>query len=194
MSATWGKLSNEDYLQGIRTGDSKVLNSIYQEFQPGILQYIIRQGGSEAEAKDIFANAIIVILRKVRGPGLELTSPFSAYLRAVCRNLWLKTFRTKKRTVGVTDEMERGFVDDSLTPDAHLEKTVLHQLIREVFIKLGEDCQKIIQMRWDGQSYAHIREEMGFGSEGYARKRKHVCYERLMGMVKDDPRIAEFFN
>ena len=194
MSSTWGKLSNEDYLQGIRTGDSKILNSIYKEFQPGILQYIMKQGGSEEEAKDIFANAIIVVLRKVRGPGLELTSPFSAYLRAVCRNLWLKTFRTKSRTVGVTEVMEKGLEDDSLTPDAHLEKTVLNQLIREVFQKLGEDCQKVIQMRWDGRSYADVRDTMGFKSEGYARKRKHVCYERLMGMVKNDPRIREFYN
>lgn len=176
MSTTWGKLSNEDYLQGIRIGDSRILNSIYKEFQHDILTYIMKQDGSQEEAKDIFANAIIVVLRKVRGPGLELTSPFSAYLRAVCRNLWL-TFRIKSRTVGVIEVMERGLEDDSLTPDTHLEKTVLNQLIREVFQKLGEDCQKVIQMRWDGMSYADVHDTMGFKSEGYARKRKHVCYE-----------------
>ena len=90
--------------------------------------------------------------------------------------------------------MEKGFEDDSPTPDAQLEKTILNQLIREVFKKLGEDCQKVIQMRWDGESYDKVREVMGFKSEGYARKRKHVCYERLMGLVKKDQRISEFFN
>ncbi|MCO6488694.1 MAG: sigma-70 family RNA polymerase sigma factor [Phaeodactylibacter sp.] len=193
MAEQWGKHTNEAYLEGILKEDRAVLRGLYDEFQPNIIRYIQNNGGTHEEAQDIFASAIVVVYRKVRAGRLVLTSPFSAYLFAICQNLWLKTYRKKSRMAGVTESTERVLADETPTPDEQLEKTMLHQVIRELFSRISDDCRQIIQMRWNGHDYAEIRELMGHKSEGYTRKRKHVCHERLTELVRNDARVKEYF-
>lgn len=190
-SATWGNYDNDVYIKGIRQGDRLILRSIYDEFQPNILAYLSKNGVQEEDAKDIFASAMVVAFQKAKDGNLVLTSPFSAYLFSICKNLMLKTFRSKKRLAQVTDDVPGGYSDDAPLPDEHLEKVMLNRAIWEAIRKLAKDCQKIILMRWDGESYEKIKELLGHSSEGYTRKRKHVCYQHLLELLRNDGRIQE---
>lgn len=191
--ATWGKYDNATYLKGIQQENKEILRSIYDEFQPNIIKYALQMGTSEEEAKDIFAGALLVIFQKVKAGNLELTSPFSAYLFAICKNLLLKYFRSQKKTVQVTESEERVYRDDNPLPDEQLEKVMLHKAIQKLFRKLARDCQRIIQMRWDGESYEAIRKALGHKSEGYTRKRKHFCHQHLTELIKKDSRVRELY-
>jgi RNA polymerase sigma factor (sigma-70 family) len=193
-SRRWGNLTNKAYLEGIKTENRDILRSIYDEFQGNIIKYICSNGGTVEEAKDVFSEAVVVVFRKVKAGELILDSPFSAYLLAICKNLWLKYYRQKKWSVRVTKNMERVFPDEDPLPDEQVEATIRNRIIREIFTQLTEDCQRIIQMRWDGQSYDAIREVLGHKSEGYSRKRKHICYERLEELIRKDERLKEFYQ
>ena len=193
MNATWGKYDNETYLQGIRAGDRTILRSIYDEFQPNIIKYIKSMGGTEEDGKDIFASALVIVYRNVKKRDFKLTSPFSAYLFSICKNILLKYHRSKKQIVEVTEEVERVYSDDNPLPDERLEKMMLHNVIQQLFRKLSKDCQKIIQMRWGGESYASIRKILKHNSEGYTRKRKHFCQQHLIKLIKNDGRVQELY-
>jgi len=39
-----------------------------------------------------------------------------------------------------------------------------------------------------------IVKQLGFRSEGYARRRKHQCKERLIDLVKQDPAYIELLT
>lgn len=192
-TATWGKYDNAAYIKGLRQGDKAVLRSIYDEFQPNIIAYCSKMGASVEEAQDIFASALLVVFQKAKEGSLELKAPFSAYLFAVCKNLLLKSFRSKKRVSEVTDGMEGVYSDGNPLPDEQLEKAMLGKVIRELFGRLAGDCQRIIQMRWDGESYERIKEAMGHGSEGYTRKRKHFCHQHLLELIRKDGRVRELY-
>ncbi len=193
-TATWGKHSNETYLDGIKKGDRAVIHSIFTEFQPNIIKHLMSVGACREEAQDIFADAIEVIYRKVQADELVLTVPFSAYLLKICQYTWRKIFRKKSRTTEVTEKIERVSMDESDLPDEQIVKTQLHKRLREAVKKLTEDCQQIIRMRWDKRSYADIAAVLGHGSEGYSRRRKHICQERLIKLIKEDTFIQELYQ
>jgi len=188
------KFDNATCLAGIKAGDSAVLEAIIAAFQPGVTAYVRSMGGSEADAEDIFATALEALYGKLQKEELILTDSFEAYLFTICKFQWLKLFRQKKRMRGVTNAQEQLPDDEASRPDRALERRLLHAYVRAAFQHLSADCRRIIQMRWDGHSYADICTALGYGSEGYARKRKHVCRERLIKLVKQDARIRELYG
>lgn len=184
---------NDTYLRGIRNGDDATLRRIYDEFQEGIVRYVISQGGSREDAEDVFEVALVAIFEKLQEGELKLKAPFGAYLFRICQNQWLKLFRSKRRISGVTEAVERVLTDEEDGPDGLLERQMLRVYMREVFDRLQEDCRRLLRQRWDGSSYEAIRQAMGYGSEAYTRRRKHVCQERLKELIENDSRIREFF-
>lgn len=69
---------------------------IYQQHFPSIKRYILNNSGTEADAEDIFQDAMVVILEKYMLDDFKLTATLKTYIYAVSKNLWLKKLRTKK--------------------------------------------------------------------------------------------------
>ena len=59
---------------------------------------------------------------------------------------------------------------------------------------MGEDCQKLLELFFQKKSMDDIAVEMGYASEGYARRRKSQCKDRLVELVKNDAVFRELQN
>ena len=178
------------YLLGLKKQREEVLREIYDNYFPGIKNHVINNSGSDEDAEDVFHDALIVIYRKVKNDSLELTSSFHTFLFAICKNLWLKKLKRKKRKSGVTieDAEVLTILNDS---EQEIETTERFALYREKFQLLGEDCQKLLLLYFERKNMEEIAEAMGFGSEGYARKRKFQCKDKLTKLIKADERFNE---
>jgi hypothetical protein len=82
--------------------------------------------------------------------------------------------------------------DDNI--EADLEKVDEQNLFWSAFQQLGEECQKLLRLFFDKEKMAKIAEMMGYGSEGYAKKRKFQCKEKLVELIKTDRRFDELKN
>ncbi|MBC7773999.1 MAG: sigma-70 family RNA polymerase sigma factor [Phycisphaerae bacterium] len=82
-------MEQSDYLAAILSGDRITLRRLYEQQLPVIRSIIRHYGGSEADAKDIFQDAVLLVYQKARQPDFQLSSKFSVYFYGVCRNLWL---------------------------------------------------------------------------------------------------------
>ena len=78
----------DEFIQAIKTGDSKGLHQIYETFLPRIRNLVTSNGGSEDDAQDVFQSAILTIYEKVQKENFKLTSKFYTLLYGICRNLW----------------------------------------------------------------------------------------------------------
>ncbi len=185
------KYSNEDYLNGIRNHDPDILQHILIEFFSGIEYHIVSNNGTKEEAHDIFMDALEIVYRKVKKGDFEISCAFYTFVFAVSKNLWLKRLRGKKYQSRVTtDDWEVLKLGDY--PAQAIEKTERFKLYREKFALLGEDCRKILG--WfllENKNMKEIASLMGFKSEGYARKRKFQCKEKLTELIKQDVRFVE---
>ncbi len=177
------------YLDAIRQNDRDGLQRIYQTFLPRISTFIRQNGGSADDAQDLFQDALIILFKKTKSPGFELTSSFSTFLFGICRNLWGNRLQKKSgKAVSLSD-------DYKYTEEPSLQTMIEQQeestLFWDAFQRLGPDCQQLLQLFFAKVKMAAVAERMGYASEGYAKKRKYQCKEQLIKYVKADARYAE---
>jgi len=173
-----------EYVAGIARNDRSVLQKIYQESLPEVIKYIQKNSGNLADAKDVFQEGILVIYNKIKKEELVLTTTFHAYLFSICKNLWLKKLRSKSwqalplsTTWGFAMEVDY---------DEQFLKSRKWKLFNHKFSTLAEECRKVLQMLFNGQSGKEIASEMGY-TEDYAKRKKYKCKLSLIELIRKDP-------
>lgn len=61
-----------------------------------IRYYISKNNGNEEDAKDIFQDALFIIIEKIHNNDFVLQGTLSTYLFAICKNLWLMALDKQK--------------------------------------------------------------------------------------------------
>ncbi|MEN0049557.1 MAG: sigma-70 family RNA polymerase sigma factor [Bacteroidota bacterium] len=174
----------ETYLEGLRANNSKILSEIYHAYFKGIAQYVFHHGGSREDAEDVFQDAMLVLYRQAKSGQLVLTSSFYTYLYAVSKRIWLKKQGRNKTTQALpTNEAVPS------TVEAMLEEAEQYELYQEKFRQLGKDCQTVLQLFFKGEKMNEIAKKMNYASEGYAKKRKFKCKQKLINLVQEDIRF-----
>src|SRR5688572_17798720 len=90
-------LPDDLILEQLRIGHNAAFQLLYKFYFPSIDSYVRQNMGNKEDAEDIFQEAIMVLLQKVRQPDFALTSALKTYLYAIAKNLWLKRLRSNRR-------------------------------------------------------------------------------------------------
>ncbi len=181
--------ANEEYIKAIVNGDNPGLQRIYEDFLPRIRYLVTTNGGREADAQDVFQNAIILIYEKAKKPDFKLSSGFYTLLHGICRNLWGNRLQKKSfKEVTIPEQLKYSSEDDV---QADIEQLEEQNVFWESFRQLGADCQKLLRLFFDKEKMDKITQLMGFGSVSYTKKRKFQCKEKLVELVKSDARFEE---
>ena len=181
------RLSDEEIITGLRKRDNRVLQYIYKNSFNPVKQLILSNAGSEADAEDIFQEALIIIFKKLKAEqAFELTSAFNTYIYSISRLLWLKQLRNIKKIE--IDPLNRDHEERiEFEPPSPVEDKDLRMAIyQRTLMKIPEDCQKILRLTAQDITSREIARQLGFRSEGYVRKRRHYCKEYLITRIKED--------
>lgn len=184
-------MNQTDYLSAILAGDQAALEQLYRTQFPVIRSLLRNYGGSEMDAKDVFQDAVLVMYQKAKQPDFQLTSQFGTFFYSVCRNLWLNRRSKKFVTSEVTISEDAKYIAEEASPEVELLQVERDNLFWRAFRQLGEDCQKLLELFFQKTPMEAIALQMGYGSEGYARRRKLQCKERLVELVKSNPEYRE---
>ena len=177
------------YLKGLITGDNQILREIYSKYSSAIASMVQRHKGTAEDARDVMQEGLIVVYKKAQDKDFKLTGSFLSFFYAVCRNIWLKTLSNRKLSrVTIEDTLE--LIDEASVEQAMVTRE-RHQLYLKKLKELSASCQQILQLHIQGKKIKEIVKIMGFSSEGYARKRKHNCKEKLLNRVKQDALFLE---
>lgn len=169
-------MEDREILEKIQRGDDSALQFLYKKHYKMMLKLIMRNSGSEDEAKDIFQDALIVFWEKVKGDKLVLTSKISTYLYSICQNLWRKELERKGK---YTDQIQDR--PDSQDPDRQERIDIINQCIAQ----LGEGCKQILlYYYYDKLSMQEISVKMGFANADTAKTKKYKCKQELDNKIK----------
>ncbi len=182
-------------LRGIQRGDEKILREIYQDYYPMVQAYVTKNNGTEQDAGDLFHDSLIVVFQKSRQKDFNISCRFSTYLYAVCRNLWLKKLRNRKKmpleeNMPFPDNME-GIDHEGIYSEPEAQK---RRIFSRCFARLSEACQKILTMSMEGSSVDQITTLMGHSTKQHTLNRKYRCKEALKKMVQNDPEYPELYT
>ncbi len=180
----------DEFLIHLMTGSEEGILRIYSNFYPAIEKYILSNSGTIEEAKDIFQDGLIVLYEKQKSPDFQLNVKFGTYLFAICKNCWLKQLRLKKRTKVVTFEDDLVLTtEDSF--EFELEQHKKYKLYKNKFDLLGDNCKKLLSLFFQKKSMADITRLLNFKEENFARKKKYKCKEKLIQLIRKDPKFNQ---
>ena len=186
------ELSQYELLTGIKNRDREVLHYLYDHYYAMIRNFVLKNSGTNDDARDLFQEGLIVLFENTHQEDLKLKSSFRTYFYAVCRNKWLMVLRKRKNSPQMVVDTE----NMKLPVDDDQAQWLLHeryQLMRAHFKKLGDDCQRILKLFLEGNPLKEIAKLMGF-SEKYAKKRKFVCQQRLIESIEKDAMYNELLH
>jgi RNA polymerase sigma factor (sigma-70 family) len=180
MSARPLQFSDNEFIEGLRSGDSLVLSALYKKYYNLVLKFVVNNSGSEEAARDIYQEAVIVLYENVRKPGFSLNCQLQTYLYSVVRRLWLKELRRNGKSSLFKETDEEELADVSAETDAHSEKEKDFERLNVSLAELGEPCATLI-----GDFYVRrlsmdtIAEKFGYTNADTAKNQKYKCLQRL---------------
>jgi len=180
--------TDEQIIEGISQNDRKVMAYIYDQFSGKVEGFIMGRGGNPEHIKDVFQEALYVIVKKVRKDGLTLTCSFSTYLLAVCKNIWMHDMRKNK--VNLVEDSKLEVVPEEDAVD-WIQEEKLRDLFNHHFAQLSKDCQKLLRLHFDKVSLSEIQQIFGYSSEHYTSDRKYRCKQSLFNRIRKDPKFKE---
>jgi RNA polymerase sigma factor (sigma-70 family) len=185
--------SEQELIIGIRKHDSNILEYVYHHYFPITEGFVVHNGGTRDQAKDLFQEAMIVLYRKIREEELELTCKLGTYLYAICRKIWIQ----EKRKYQLHREklsQQPLMVNEPGHDEDPLLKNHLTELFNRHFNQLSPDCQKILSMFFNNHSVEEIREAMNYKDLHHAADRKYRCKNSLVKRIMNDPLFKRLKN
>ncbi|MFK8102279.1 MAG: RNA polymerase sigma factor [Saprospiraceae bacterium] len=176
-------------LEGLAKADNASIQQVYDLALPSIILWVKENKGSEADARDIFQDALMALFRQLETRELKLTCTLKSYLRIMCRNLWFSRLRKTQRIQLSPMEEEAGIVLDQ-DIIAKLEQTEKEKLFFKHFDLLDDNCKKILRAFFDKVPLKAIAVQLET-SENYIKKRKFLCKEKLVRTIQADHLFKE---
>lgn len=180
--------TNGTFLLELKRGEATALRSVYEQAYPICAALVLNNTGTKEDAKDVFQEALLVLIQKLKNPDFQLTANIKTYMYAIVRNLWLKKLRNneKKGLSLVIDEPEINFqlpYDDDFEYKKETEER--HDAIEEAFANLGEECKKIITaFYYQKMSLKEIAQWLGY-TDHFIKVKKKRCMDALKEKVFD---------
>jgi RNA polymerase sigma factor (sigma-70 family) len=179
-------MSDKEVLAQIHKGDEKALDYLYKKYYRMMVNLVMKNSGSEQEAKDVYQDALVVFWQKVSSGNLVLTSKISTYIYSVCLNLWRKELDRKSRLVNEEKDGTEYIEDD---------KAERIKIVQECVDELGDGCKKILQYYYfDGMSMSEIAEKLGYANTDTAKTKKYKCKKKLDLLIKSKYKASDFLD
>ena len=176
--------NDQHIIESIRKREDVAFKYLQVKFQDSIRLMVMEMGGSSEDAKDVFSEGLIALIRLVDQEDFELTCKLGTLVYALCKKTWKQQL---EKQVAVRNYHVRKLEN---SPDWDFTEESDQQLYQEIFWesfkKLEKVCQEILIGYLKEFSPKDIAAKLGY-SYGYIRKRKSMCHSLLMKMIQDHP-------
>ncbi len=171
-------ISDNTLLEDLKKENSASFNVLYKLYFPSVAAYITQNFGSTEDAEDIFQEAIIVLLQKIRKTDFVLTSSLKTYLFAIAKNLWLKRLRdNKSMTVNNFDMYNQG--SEQFTFDLQPEPTN-EEKVASWLTKITQNCQRILKaIFFYKEPMESLMQKMGWKNKHTAANQQYKCIQQV---------------
>lgn len=157
----------------LRAADRALLDTLYDSACPMITAHVRRNGGTADDARDLFQEALILLMQQAQRPGFVLTAAPSTYLFAVARYQWSKRRRERARQVDVhavplAHEDPAFELNDAERPGADV-----------LLGRITAHCRRILQAIYlASEPMAALMARMGWKNRHTADNQKYKCLQQ----------------
>ena len=179
------KYSDGDIIDGIKRQDNKVLSYLYDAYFEMVRDHLKKNSGSDDDVYEVLQETVVILYKQVIDNNFTLTSDLKGYFFGIARNVWNTQLRYRSRITSLDTDLPETAETEEMT------EIILERIVSRSFALLKEDCQMILNLYSDGYTYEEIARKMGLKNETYARRKKYLCKEALMEIIKTDPEYQD---
>lgn len=175
---------NKNILTGILEGNHSVFLKFYEMEFPAIVRMTLRYGGTVEDARDLFQDALVVIIEKSIHTQLNLNCELGTYLYSICRNKWTNRLRKLQRQISYDDSFDHSS-DEMTIWDVDPTDNKKQENAIQIIDTLGEKCKLLLNYYYYRKmSWEEISEQLGYSSAASARNQKYKCLERIKYLLQ----------
>ncbi|HVU56723.1 MAG TPA: sigma-70 family RNA polymerase sigma factor [Puia sp.] len=159
--------------------EDQYVEKIYREAFPPIAKLLHGLGADLPTARDIFHDAMVIYLEKMRDHRLPPAVTPTQYLAGIARITWFKQCK-ERRSISDSTEM-----DDLVAEEPPADPEKKYRLLREQVQAAGASCMRLLQaFYYEGLSMRAIAEKFHYRSTHSATVQKYKCLEKLREKIK----------
>jgi len=170
------------YIEAFREGNFKLLNELYKKNAPQVKRWILNNSGSVEDAKDIFQETIISIIKKAHDPDFNLTYPIGGLIFQIAKNKWTDELRKKKTVQKVRNTISKRLNKQEEDFTLYIEKFEQEDRIQKKldvsFEKLSDRCKQLLKLFSDGANAKDIVISLNMPNVNTVYRRKNACLQR----------------
>jgi len=174
--------ADHKYIDAFRNDDFRLLDELYESNAPQVKRWILKNSGSIEDAKDIFQETIMVIIKKAYDPDFVLTYPIGGLIFKIAKFKWTDQLRKKKTTQKVRNEVKDRLIkkeeDFSLVIEAFAEEEIKQKKLDLSFEQLSDRCKSLLRMVIEGKKPAEIVNSLKMNNLNTVYRRKNACLQR----------------
>lgn len=172
----------------------RALNYLFEKHVGFVHRGVNRYSLTETEAKEVFLDSLLALVRAVEKEQFKGESKISTYLYRIYENRAKNKIRDRVR-----NESKFSWVDEiPIMPDK--AKTMLQEMVNaeemnwveRMLDQMGSKCKQILIMQeFQGYSLVEIAETLGFKSARAVSTTRYRCMEKLKKILSQ-PKLDEY--
>jgi len=194
--------SDEQIFLGLTTLDNDALREIYDKSFPAVERMVKKYFGNSQDAKDVFQDALIILLEKVK-QGLfdETKASINTYLYEIAKRKWMnklkssyrKNIEVDSRLVEEENEENDEDNDENCFRVVNIRKYDKDNIeypedfdtIEKCLNELSDSCRNLID-KWlyEGKTWEEIAKENNYANAATASQQKYKCMVKFKEIYK----------
>jgi len=153
------------------------VEKLYESAFPATAKLVRSKGGSFDDAKDIFHEALVILLEKRNDNKFALRDSAEVYVMGIAKHLWYHKFKHDIKN-GSIEKM----IDIALPNDPSPSTSKLLNLLE----KTGKKCLNLLHaFYFEKLSITKISDQFGYSSVHSASVQKFKCIEKIRNTIKE---------
>lgn len=179
-------------LTDLKTDNNFAFGKLYQDNFVKITKFVKNNSGNQSDAEDLFQDAMMVLVEKLRQDDFQLTASIDTYVYAICKNLWFKKLRNKNFELSVEELQSFDFLN-SINEAIEDEKTYLEKL-KGYLLNITEHCNRLIQdIFFKEKAIEQIQKDYGYSTRHNAQNQKHKCVEQIRKIKEKEETLKKIY-
>jgi RNA polymerase sigma factor (sigma-70 family) len=183
---------DEDIIMGIKNFENEAAENLYTKHKDYSLRFMNKMYYDEEANKDIYQDAVIVLIEKIRENKLILeNTSIQTYLNSICRNQVLIRLNNKYKPAEMSEDWEYNYSDqytEWFDEQADIKTNRLNIIMEELEVmkEKGQICYELLRKAfYENKSMEEIARLLNYTNADNAKNQSYRCRERLKKQVFD---------
>lgn len=179
--------SDIEIIAAIKQGRADdALMFLYKTVQPKVVNFILKNNGSEEEGQDIFQESVVSFYKYAVTGKFKTENKISTFIFSISKNMWINRVKQKNRLLSNIDY-------DLIKSEEVSEKNEnSEEELKNVFSQLGDRCKELLTYSIFYEiTMEDIALRMGFSNTNTAKTKNYKCKQRLIKLIQENKSIKE---